>query len=184
MREIRVPLVLAVCLGVVLAGLGARSIYYRERVVAPLAAAAAELPGVASVEVVDAAAGGKDVVARLVPGAPLESAYVALDELARAALGRSYGRLRLEDRRTPVLERAFHAMHFAVHEGIATGRFAAMAGEVEARLAAFPGVQHRVRVGDRHVFVELAEGDAYLHEVIPRPPAALARYDSQRAGGA
>lgn len=171
MRELRLPLVAAVFVGVVLLGLGARSVYYQERVIAPLAAAAAEIPGVLALEVVTTGAGGKVVVARLGPDAPLESTYVALEELAQAALGSAYGGLRIEDRRTPRLAEAYHRIHFGLQEAVMTGRFAAMAEEVEARLREFPDVDHRVYVGDRHLFVRLAQGEHYLYEVIARPRA-------------
>lgn len=184
MRELRLPLVAAVFVGVVLIGLGARSIYYQKRVIDPLAAAAAEVPGVLAIDVVTTASGGKEVVARLGPDVPLESTYVLIEELSQTALGSAYGRLRIEDRRTPRLVEAYHRIHFALQEAVMTGRFAAMSQEVEARLSEFPDVAHWVYVGDRHLFVRLTAGENYLYEVIARPQALASSHFLTERGSA
>lgn len=182
MRDLKVPLVVAVFLGVVLLGLGARTLYFQKRVVDPLAAVANEVPGVLSLEVVPAARGGNDVVATLDDDVALEQVYVELDALAANTLGRSYGRLILKDRRSPELEERFYALHFFIQEGISTGRFATMAEQIEARFPDKREERQRIFVGDHHVFVQLHAGEHYLYEVIPRPAIVVANHGGSKGG--
>lgn len=182
MRELRVPLLVAVFVGVILLGLGARSFYYQKGVVDPLASVAKAVPGVVSLEVVPSVDGDKDVLAHLGPDVELEKVYKELEELASAKLGQSFGHLILQDRRTPDLARSYYSIHFTIQQGISTGLFASMAEQIDARLGESTQLEHRVFVGDRQVFVQLHEEENYLYEVVPRPQIAAVS-DRQNRGG-
>jgi len=179
-RSLKFPIVIAAFVAVLLLGVAARQVYVKSRVVDPLARVAEEVRGVKGVRV-EERSGLKDVVVALGPDAYLEEAYGEVERTARSVLGRSFGRIRLEDRRSPRLEEAFYSVHFFVHEGISTGRFAEMASRFDERLSELGIARRRVFVADRHVFVQLYDGEHYLYEVVPR--VSEGGFEGRAAGG-
>lgn len=180
MRDLKIPMIVLAFAVVLTLGLGARALYYQERVVGPLAGLAGAVDGVEAIEVVDTASGLKEVRALLSADVRLEEAYGSLEELARTNLGSAFGGLVIEDRRSAELEEAYYHVHFAVQEGISTGHFNRMAEVIEGRLAEMGISGHRVYVADEYVFVQLHDGGAYLYEAVPRPQLVAARIDSVR----
>lgn len=168
-RDLRIPLIIVVFLIVVTLGVGARSLYYEMRVVDPMASLAAEVPGVRSVEVTPEKGGSRDVVVELEGGIRLEEVYHEMERRAAETLGSSFGRLVLKDQRTPELIEGFYRIHYSLQEGITTGRFSEMAREVEATLSEAGFEEHRIFVGERHLFVQIhAPSGEYLYEALPR----------------
>lgn len=169
MRDLRIPLIIAVFVFVVTLGVGARSLYYEMRVVDPVASIAHDVPGVHSVEVTAGRGGLKDVVVKLDDEIRLEEVYLEVERRAAERLGASFGRIVLRDRRTPELAEGFYRIHYALQEGITTGRFSEMAEKVEEALSDAGLVEHRIFVGERHLFVQLhAPSGHYLYEALPR----------------
>lgn len=182
MRDLKLPVVIAVFLAVVAAGLGARHVYYQKRVIDPLADDAHALPGVESVEVVARGDGLRDVWIDLAPGARVDEVYPQVEALAAAKLRAAFGRVVIRDDPSPRLEELYHRLHFAVQEGISTGLFNRMAEAIEEELQGEPGVAHRVYVGDRHVFVHLRDESGELYRVIPRFSGLVAQASGMKGG--
>jgi len=168
MRGLKIPIALGVFVAVVLIGVAARSVYYKNQVLDPMTHQASEISGVEGVRVSEAFDGRKDVYVQFGPKAPIEEAFPKVAGLARATFGASLGRVIPEDRRSTELEQVYHDIHFHVHEGISTGMFSQMASDVARELADSGIDRHRVFVGDHFVFVQLYDGEHYLFEVVPR----------------
>ncbi len=158
-----VAIVLAVALGALFGGY---YLYEQNTVKAPLEQALAEAPGVKAFTLTrDGAVTRLDVELAWVDS--LADTYAALDATAGRLLGQGYA-LRLIDRRDPFLERVYHQAHFALQEGIYTGRFTDMARSVDEIMAQNGVEEYRLTVTERHVFLQIKKGRAYLYEVIPR----------------
>lgn len=168
MKNVKVPLVVLVFLIVTAAGLGIHRVYVHQRVEGPLADMALDLEGVDSIELVKTISGKRDVYVRFDPDAPLEIVYPEVLSAARHSLGAMMGRLIVVDQRNPLLDEAYHKIHFAVQEGISTGRFTQMEAEIDRRLQSFPINDARVTVSHDHVYVQLVDGDDYLVSIVPR----------------
>src|SRR5690606_30081128 len=100
--------------------------------------------------------------------ARVEEVYPGLEAVAEARLGARLGGIVIVDDPSPRLEAAYHRIHFTLYEAAATGRFAAMAREIDEALRDEEGLEYRVAVGDEHLFVHLREEGAELVRVIPR----------------
>jgi len=181
-RNLRIPIVIAVFVAVLAGGLGLRHIYLEKRVIDPLIQATGALPGVAWTKIVDRGDGSKELWMALQKGAELDEAYPEVEALARASLGSSLRGVVVVDNPNPRLQEVYHRIHYTVHEALLTGRFAWMADEIEQALRSEEGITHRVVVGDRHLFVQLQEGDAELLRVLPRTTSLLALEDGGARG--
>ena len=93
MRDLRLPVVVAVFLAVVAAGIGLRELYYQKRVIDPFSASAQAIGGVAAVELFHRGDGSNDVLLTLEPGAKIEEVYPQVEALARSILRGAYGRV-------------------------------------------------------------------------------------------
>lgn len=182
MRDLKFPVVVAVFLAVVAAGVGLKELYYQKRVIDPLSAAAGAIAGVESVEMVARGDGLKDVHVVLEPGAKIEEVYPEVESVAQATLRGFFGRIVVKDDPTPRLIDAYHQIHFSVQQGISTGLFADMAAEIERRLDAEKGMAYRIAVGERYVFVHLSDNEGELYRVVPRT-VRVAALDPGQWGG-
>ena len=118
-RDLKLPVVIAVFLVVVAAGVGVQQIYYQKRVIDPLPDDAHAIEGVESVQLVSRGDGLKDVWITLEPGARIEEVYPQVEMLANANL-RGIVRARRGPRQShPRLSEAYHRIHFAVQKGSA-----------------------------------------------------------------
>lgn len=150
------------------AAFGVQRLAYSHRVAAPLEQEFLRLEGVTGVSLADEG-DRTDVILHVEPDTDVPKVYREAQRLGRTTLGASMGEVRLVDRRTPELTAAFYALHLALHEGAATGRFTLMERQLEAVLPELPVDDARVFVDDRYVYVVIVHGDAYLYELIARP---------------
>ncbi|HEX6971671.1 MAG TPA: hypothetical protein VF234_05595 [Limnochordia bacterium] len=164
---LRIPIVITAFLAVLALAWGAQWFFYRTRVAAPLKTGFEGIPGVAGVSLRPAGT-RTDLWVHLTSGADLFRAYAQLEAVGREVLGADLGVIHIVDNRTPELDRAYHALHFALQEGAATGHFVEMAERAE-RLASEWGLdEHRIVVGDRYIFVQLRSGARWLYAALPR----------------
>lgn len=141
---------------------------YERRVVGPLLADLRALPGVeqAAIE------GRGDAMRVLVtPGDEVEilALYTSLAEVTRKHLGaHSEELIELVDTRTPLLEKAYQQMRFAVEEAVATGRFTQLTASVghTAELYGLDG--HAIYIDAERIYLELEDDLDRLLAVIPR----------------
>lgn len=175
MKKLKLPVVIVVFFAVIAVGIGVRHVYYQTRIIDPLADDARATLGVESVEVVAKSDGLMEVWVELAPGTPIEEVYPRIETMAAAKLRTALDRVVIRDEPSPRLLEIYHRMHFAVQEGISTGLYARMAEAIDELLQEEDGVEQRVYVGDRHVFVHLREGESDLYRVIPRLSVDLAR---------
>jgi len=190
MRGLKIPIALGVFVAVVLIGVAARSVYYKNQVLDPMTHQASEISGVEGVRVSEAFDGRKDVYVQFGPNAPIEEAFPKVAGLARATFGASLGRVIPEDRRSTELEQVYHDIHFHVHEGISTGKFTQMASDVARELAdrilAMGGVDRLLVQSDQGglPFEEVAASMArFAEDVRPRLASLLAGGELTRLGG-
>lgn len=101
----------------------------------------------------------------------LGQAYRDLDGGIRKLLGSAPYELAVTDRRTPALAEAFYRINPLVQEALATGRYAGVVEQVEARAAALGVTRARVSIDAGRVYVQLHAGADYLYEILPRPDA-------------
>lgn len=181
-RDLKLPVVIAVFLVVVALGVGLQHVYYQKRVIAPLADDAHAIVGVESVNVVTRGDGLKDVWVDLHPEARIEEVYPQIEDLAASSLRGMFGRVVVNDNPGTRLREIYHQIHFSVQEGISTGLFAHMAEEIDRQLENEEGVAHRVYVGDRYVYVHLKDENGDLYEVIPRPSGLVASAPATTGG--
>ncbi|MBI2874995.1 MAG: hypothetical protein HYY09_07885 [Firmicutes bacterium] len=126
-------------------------------------------PAVDSVKI-DYGSQGKVVVsARLSPVDDLSQAYQRLDRTLADSLGDGAYLLKVEDRRGPAVETVYEEIHYALYEGMSTGRYDAMHRRINELVEPKRLDQWRVTVDQRHVFVQLREGRNYLYEILERP---------------
>lgn len=168
MRQLKIPVIVATFAAVVALGVGLRQAYVAARILDPLSSDAAALPGVAAVEIGTGRDGRVEVRAVLARDARVEEVYPGLEAVAKARLGARLGGIVIVDDPSPRLEAAYHRIHFTLYEAAATGRFTAMAREIDEALRDEEGLEYRVAVGDEHLFVHLREEGAELVRVIPR----------------
>lgn len=154
---------MAVALAVLLGG----QRLVQERREAPLIEALEDVPGVRSVRLARTAGGQVDIEAELSAEALLPEAIAALEREGRTRLGGRLGEVRVHDRRSPALQRAYDDMHFALFEAAQTGAYVAMS-EAAKEIADDLGVDMRLHVDHSRIYLTLRLADAYLHEIVPQ----------------
>ena len=155
---------LAVTVAVLVAG---QLAWHKYAVAKPLDAGLREIPGVTAASWQEAKNG--DVVINVTLGG-VENLAVTHGDIETAAkniLGRRPSRIILTDTRTPELDDLYYAVHYHIQEAIAAGNFAAMAGQINTQAAA-RGVQAKIYVDARAVYLQLAKDGADLYAVVPR----------------
>lgn len=165
-RGYRLHVVALACAVVVVLGLGVRHIVYSRHVVAPLERDFAAIEGVADATVTQRS-GQTDIVLTVEPVDDLPRLYKEAETLREQRLADSSARIIIKDRRTAELVDVWRQIQFAVYEGAVTGRFTAMAANVEQIAAALPSADVDIAMDDELIYVHLADGDAYLYELVP-----------------
>lgn len=155
---------------VVVAGMvfGGQWLVDRYEVQRPLLASARGVDGVRQASVVEEN-GRTNLVVTMGMTRDFRRSYAELAGLLSATYGAHAGRVVVEDSRTERLERALYEVHFALQEGLSTGRFTSMRREVEAAVRRFQLPTPYLWVEDGRVYLGLHERGRVLYEVIERP---------------
>ncbi len=125
---------------------------------------------------------GRQVVATLKDVPDLGQAYRDLDRGMHLTLGHTQYRLAVADRRSPVLTEAFYRINPLVQEALATGHYADLVDEAEARAPILGIGRVRIGIDSERVYVQLHTGSDYLYEVLPRPDGVRAVPGNQSGG--
>lgn len=160
-------MIILACVVLVAIGLGVQQLVYSQRVVGPLERDFTAIAGVASATI-ERHGDYTDVILTLQPVDDLSRLYKEVEALREDRLASTAGRLVLKDNRTDELVDSYERLHFAVHEGAATGQFTRMAAVIDEMAAALPVDHVRVTVDERFIYVQLVAGDGYLYEIVPR----------------
>ncbi|QKI82103.1 hypothetical protein [Kroppenstedtia eburnea] len=96
----------------------------------------------------------------------LVSDYISLREAIQIHGGNRKLEIRFSDRPDPTLNHAWNRMVFGVREGMARGRFTMIPKTVK-QVAEGEGIQYRLGMDKKFVYVELHRGDHYLYQVLP-----------------
>ncbi len=125
-----------------------------------------DIPGVAAAAV-DSTPRGLTLTLKLAGDVEFRETFHQLLDLAVEA-GVSPAAIILEDTRGPVLSQAFYDIHYAVEEGLATGRFQLMADTVRRALAVRGIDDYQLWVDQQFVYLEMHYGSEHLYHVFPR----------------
>ena len=126
----------------------------------------ADIPGVAATAV-DSTPNGLSLTLELEKETELREAYRKILNLAAEA-GISFDAISIRDDRGPILSQTLYDIHYAIEEGIATGRFQLMADSVEDELAARGIDDYELWVDSQFVYLEMNYGPEHLYQVFPR----------------
>ncbi len=180
-RWLAVALAAVLLLGLLLGG---RLVYDRVTADQPLFKSLSELKEVKASKIDNNTANSLDIRIEL---NAVDDLAVSCERMAAAVApvaGTKPYRLLLTDNRSAALAAAYHQIHFALQEGVATGDFTAMGARVSNYLNEAGLSEHRITVARDFVFVQIHQGDAYLYEIIPRTQAAwVAVLPPEIAGG-
>lgn len=132
----------------------------------PLAQAYSQLGFVRNFQLRNSASGVQVVVSAM-PVDDLQVAYGQLHACTAQVLGHDRFTLTIEDQRDEYLKRVYDGISLYVHEAIATGRFAEMISEAQAKCSEAQ-VDARIVVDLQRVYVSLKRGNSYLYEIVPR----------------
>ncbi len=167
LRQLRWPVVL-VTLAVTLAGLfGAHRLVRSQTVDQPLAAALADVEGLASHRVTQMGALA-EIVITPAPGTNLRAVYEAVDRLVRQVLRDGKYTIVVAGSPEGGLEPLLERLNLYVQEAVATGAFSAMADRIAAEARA-AGAEAHVAVDERRVYLTVVQGGAYAYRVVERP---------------
>lgn len=167
MRKMRLHIVLVAFVIVLMLGFAGQKILYRQQVQKPLEKRFAAIEGVESVQLKGSTA-RQELVVTMGKVTELEKTYQQVMDEARNILGEEFDSIQLVDRRSPRLNEALHASHFAIEEGIATGYFTEMADEVAMVMESIGIDDYRLAVDETNVYLQMVDGENYLFSVFPR----------------
>jgi hypothetical protein len=101
----------------------------------------------------------------------LQNTYTEIDAGAKRILGSKPYTVAIHDKRNGELEQFYYSIHYFVQEAIFTGNFSQMAQRVKEQSQA-QGIDTRIYVDTRFVFVQMQQGDGQMYVVVPRPTAS------------
>jgi hypothetical protein len=178
-RGIRVEIILIFFLAILGLLFSGQQLFYRWQVLRPLEESFRDVAGVEEVNI-ERRQGQLYLEFQVAPVENLRTTYLDLVGVGRELLGDRKVTVYIKDTRDPFLSEVFYDMHFTIAEGIATGRFARMAGELEALVERAGLEKGRFYVDEDNVYVQLTKDDAYLYEIIPRTPTLAGRNGGAR----
>lgn len=97
----------------------------------------------------------------------LQTTYTTIEERAKSVLGKAVFQITIHDSRSPVLEQVYHQMHYHIQEAALTGHFGEMADKI-SDIALKAGVESRVSVDAKNIYLQLAKDRVNLYTVVPR----------------
>lgn len=97
----------------------------------------------------------------------LMKAYQELTDYTREIMGDSEFTIKLKDKRSKTLEKAYYDSQFIIYEAIAKGDFTRMA-DVIKKNADVVGAQARVYIDEKNIYVQFLKDGEYLYEIVPR----------------
>ncbi|MGI9952508.1 hypothetical protein V3F56_09125 [Moorellaceae bacterium AZ2] len=115
---------------------------------------------------VQKADGGEQVVVELGRVENLEETYLSLERTLQQYYRPGTFRLVITDRRSPALKELWDKGQFVVYEAAVRGTFTAMANELESQARA-AGINLRLDMDGRRIYVALYQGSYYLYEIVP-----------------
>ncbi|NMB45562.1 MAG: hypothetical protein GX998_04035 [Firmicutes bacterium] len=166
MGRIRIPVVIIVfAITLTLLLLGQRFVF-RQHMLSNLEAEFLDTTGVKTAHI-KSDADGLSLVVELQEGIGFKIAYDEMLRLSKQA-GIPPERIFIQDSRGPILSEALYAIHYAVEEGIATGRFQLMVNSVENELAHRGIEDYEIWVGPQFVCLAMHHGPEHLYQVFAR----------------
>lgn len=180
-RDLRWQTLLIALLATVVVSYGGHRLFTQYRLINPLLN---EVRAVAAVRRADMTSNLGDLRLELelepdLGGANLQSVLHKIDSILDRMAPTT--NIVLVDNPNAKLLRAYHQMHFQIEEGMATGRFAAMALAIE-EIADVLGVDYDLTVTQDHVLLRLSEQHYVLIVATARPGAEAGRMITATAG--
>jgi len=99
----------------------------------------------------------------------LAKTYRDLDKIVSKHLGAAAYRIEIGDAGTPVLEEAYHSIHFYVEEASMRGTFGEMIRESSSKLEE-SGFEYKISVDGKRIYVQIAKEGAYLYRIVDQRP--------------
>jgi hypothetical protein len=163
MQRIRLVPVIVMAIVTLAVLLGGYQAYQRFYMIDPLTAQLKTVDGVETVQVQT----GHPVTVRveLGPVQDLQTTYEDVSRTVTQAVG-SAGSIVLVDHADAALRNAYESLLPYVLEGVAKGDYAEMMDTVRAK-AQKMGIQARITMDERNIYIQLSQGDHYLYRVMP-----------------
>ncbi|MEF3301751.1 hypothetical protein [Paenibacillus sp. GYB003] len=102
------------------------------------------------------------------PDASLREIYKSITEQGGSIIGNREVELVVKDTSTPELDRWWSDALFDVAEAMESKRYAAIPMALEAKKAAFPGLQVTTEMDERYVYVHMTDGTNHKFKLLPR----------------
>lgn len=103
------------------------------------------------------------------PTLDLKQTYLQVEEALYDFYRGSPPQLVIRDQRSPVLNEVWEETQFVVYEAAVRGTFTAMAQEMEKK-AKMHGVEARLAMDGKRIYVALYKDEHFLYEIIPFAP--------------
>lgn len=150
--------------GILFAG---RALWLRQTVDEPLLKIHQIIPAVKTVRIIHGS-NETTLEVQLTKTDNLENTYEALQNSIQELKLKGPIRINILDHRNARLEEAYYQIHFSVQEAAENGDFEQMKQNVQSTMQKEGIKDYRVYVGDQALFVQIAQGNNYLYEIVPR----------------
>lgn len=167
MKDLRIHIIIITVIIVVLIGVGAQRLLYMQKVERPLNEMFLSIDGVKSYELLENPS-GRELVVTVEPVEDLQTLYQEIHMVSRRVLGENISQIRLVDRPNSRLKAALYQAHYAIQEGIATGRFTEMSETVREVMASEKISNYRLTVGYDNVYLQMIDGGYFIYSIFPR----------------
>ena len=164
-----VVVTLIVGLAVIFGGQYAVKTFYQEE---PFKKRVLSIEGIEDVKLVEVKDGQK-VYLTVNPEVDVKTAYRKTDEMAQEML-KGEVKVEVDNKSTAQLQDIYHKMHFAIYEGIASGKFTVMAENIEAIGQEIELQDLNVEVDNENVYLKFAKNNQVYTKVLPRKTQQIA----------
>jgi hypothetical protein len=174
-----VVVVLALVLGLALI-FGTQFAVKTYRLEEPFKAKVLSMDGIQNVQLVNAT-DGRRIIVTVETHVELAKAYHRIQELAKETL-RGQSTIEINGKASARLTGIYQQMHFAIYEGIASGKFTQMADQLKGVAEVAHVEKYSVQVDQENVYLKLIENGEVFVKVVPRQMERVA-YVNLNEGG-
>lgn len=180
-KGIKIPIVILALVVGLASFLGVQWLYNRYNYERPLAKLLGENKEVVNYQLHDQGT-QLEVQIKLDKVDNLQKEYADLHQSLQKIVGKRDFKIVLEDQRDETLNSIYYRTRLASYEALERGNFLEMEAYI-SNLAADEGAQAKVWIDQDRLYIQLAHGDSYLYEIIPRTKMTGMLYSDIRERG-